>query len=181
MAMNLEKLLMEYAKCAAKATACFQTADKDQGFKNQKRVSKTTTLQNMTTPLKQAIEGGFKREARSGRLKLQARTKNALVDLLATAPTVYGKSYKDQNQIKKAWIDCGYLDEKTYTCPDVFKIMEATSIAWTDELREAFMEYLPPLLEEAFTTDSISGIKEEFYDNLCFPLDRITMVRSTHW
>jgi len=170
--MNLEKLLMEYAKCAAKATACFQTADKDQGFKNQKRVSKTTTLQNMTTPLKQAIEGGFKREARSGRLKLQARTKNALVDLLATAPTVYGKSYKDQNQIKKAWIDCGYLDEKTYTCPDVFKIMDATSIKWTDKLRKDVLErYLPRLLKEAFTTDSITGIKEESYDNLGVPLD----------
>ena len=126
----------------------------------------------MTTPLKQAIEGGFKREARSGRLNLQARTKNALVDLLATAPTVYGKSYKDQNQIKKAWIDCGYLDEKTYTCPDVFKIMDATSIRWTDKLRKDVLErYIPRLLKEAFTTDSITGIKEESYDNLDVPLD----------
>jgi hypothetical protein len=76
-----------------------------------------------------------------------------------------------QPQIKKYWVECGYLDADSYSCPDIQKIMASSKVHWTSSLRQQFLEVLPTLLREAFTTDDIRGITEDSFDKLGLPLD----------
>jgi hypothetical protein len=93
-----------------------------------------------------------------GKLMLAKRKFDAIVDVVSTSPEVYGTAYRDSAKIKKYWVECGYLDADSYSCPDVIKIMSSSKVHWNPSLRHQFLESLPSLLRKAFKTDDKLGV-----------------------
>jgi hypothetical protein len=171
MAKNVEEYNVVISKIGAKVTECWQVKDRMPAHKIMKVVAASTTLLNQTSPLKTLVENGLSKLKFCNRLILPKRKYDAIVDVVSTSPEVYAAAYTDSKHIKKYWIECGYLDGGSYSCPDVTRIMSSSKVHWDPSLREQFYGALPTLLREAFSTDDIRGITEDSFDKIGVPLD----------
>jgi hypothetical protein len=122
MAKNVEEFYVIISNIGLKVTECWQVKDRMPAHDTMKIVAPRTTLRNQTSPLKIFVENGLSRLRDEGKLMLPKRKYDAIVDVVSTSPEVYGAAYRDSAQIKKYWVECGYLDADSYSCPDVQKI-----------------------------------------------------------
>jgi hypothetical protein len=171
MAKNVEEFYVIISNIGLKVTECWQVKDRMPAHDTMKIVAPRTTLRNQTSPLKIFVENGLSRLRDEGKLMLPKRKYDAIVDVVSTSPEVYGAAYRDSAQIKKYWVECGYLDADSYSCQDVQKMMSSSKVHWNPSLRQQFFGALPTLLRAAFTTDDIRGIIEDSFDKLGLPLD----------
>jgi hypothetical protein len=115
--------------------------------------SHITTAQDKITPLKITIENGMGKLKREGHCVLSACKYNVIVDAAATGLTMQGKAYtKEKNQ--KSWVSADYLDEGSWTCPDINAIMALTNINFVKdpELHSLILNTAVDILREGYQT-----------------------------
>jgi hypothetical protein len=80
-----------------------------------------------------------------------------------------GKAYS-KKKVVDAYVSVGLLDERTKTCPDIFKMMERFGHSHNNNAikRNEFLDRLPAIMK-AQITDGM--VKEEVYDKLLVDSD----------
>jgi hypothetical protein len=162
---------LAFAKFGSKTTDWCQPMDVGTGFKQKKQMAKFTTTEARDQPLEQTIWGFLASKHAQGQFMLQKghRKYEAIVECVATGPRIHASAWEHQ-KIEKAFVDAGFIDRVTKTCPDIYQMMSMCGIDFDKNRlrREAFIDNLETVIAEHVRCGYVS---EEFFDTLGVTVD----------
>jgi hypothetical protein len=162
---------LAFAKFGSKTTDWCHPMDVGTGFKQKKQMAKFTTTEARDQPLEQAIRGFLASKHAQGQFMLQKghRKYEAIVECVATGPRIHASAWEHQ-KIEKAFVDAGFIDRVTKTCPDIYQMMSMCGIDFDKNRlrREAFIDNLETVIAEHVRCGYVS---EEFFDTLGLTVD----------
>jgi hypothetical protein len=137
------------------------------GVKQKKQMAKFTTSEAQDQPLEQTIRSFLECKHAQGQFMLQkgSRKYEAIVECVATGPRIHGSAW-EQHKVVQAFVDAGFIDRTSKTCPDIYQMMTMCGIDFEKNRlrREAFM----PVIAEHVQSGYVS---EEFFDSLGVAVD----------
>jgi hypothetical protein len=161
---------MQFLKFGAKTTGMWQPCDVGEGFKTMKAACKKTTVTIDDAALEQRVKQRLTQLRNQGRFLLDGCKLDAMVDCVATAPHTKNDAYSKKNN-KMAFVRSGMLSSESEPCPNLYKIMQKSSIKWDSNqlLRQQFLDALPQCITEIIHHGFIS---EKVFDDLGIPKDK---------
>jgi hypothetical protein len=98
------------------------------------------------------------------------KKKEAIVECVATGPRIHGSAWEKQKVVEKAFIDAGFINRVTKTCPDIYQMMSMCGIDFDKNRlrRESFIDNLETVIAEHVRSGYVS---EEFFDSLGVAVD----------
>jgi hypothetical protein len=102
--------------------------------------------------------------------KRVTKKKEAIVECVATGPRIHGSAWEKQKVVEKAFIDAGFINRVTKTCPDIYQMMSMCGIDFDKNRlrRESFIDNLETVIAEHVRSGYVS---EEFFDSLGVAVD----------
>ena len=155
------------AKQSAGKSGGEQPSDIGDGYKDTKRLEKTTTIDNIPNDSLSSLFCPLFNEWKESNEVNLGRKQPIAVDFLARIPYMLVKAFPPDG-VRKSFLRNGTIDELHYLWPDIYKMMETRRGEMTSEERDLIFDSFDELFQEMYKN---GHVEESSYDRLGFPPD----------
>ena len=144
-----------------------QPSDIGDGYKDTKRLEKTTTIDDIPNDSLSSLFCPIFNEWNESNEVNLGRKQPIAVDFLARIPYMLVKAFPPDG-VRKSFLQNGTIDNLHYLWPDIYKMMETRRGEMTPEERDLIFDSFEELFQEMYKN---GHVEESSYNRLGFPPD----------